>query len=58
MLNEPAILAACVYGDLNPIRAGIAKSVATSMCTSVRERAKKIKANASFATARMLPIRA
>ena len=35
LLNENVMLAACVYVDLNPIRAGIAASVTTSRHTGI-----------------------
>lgn len=44
LLDEPALLAAMVYVDLNPIRAGLAQSVMTSTYTSARQRALELTA--------------
>ena len=40
LLNENAMLAACAYVDLNPIRAGIATSVRRSTHTGIVKRAR------------------
>ena len=42
LLNEKAILAACAYVDLNPVRAGIASSVSSARHTGIAKRAKAI----------------
>jgi REP element-mobilizing transposase RayT len=43
LLDERAVLAAMTYVDLNPVRAGIAKSLTTSRHTSVARRAKALR---------------
>jgi REP element-mobilizing transposase RayT len=50
--NEGAILACMCYVDLNPIRAGIAKSIDESEFTSARERVRRIEALDSAAVIR------
>lgn len=44
LLDDPALLAAMVYVDLNPIRAGLASSVADSNFTSVQQRLSELAA--------------
>ena len=44
LLSENAVLACLIYVDLNPIRAGIAKTPETSMHTSVYRRIKSLTA--------------
>ena len=56
LLNEKAILAACAYVDLNPIRTQIATSVTTSLHTGIAKRAKAIAKNSSLATQAMRPL--
>ncbi|MGH8676926.1 MAG: hypothetical protein ACREUQ_01075 [Burkholderiales bacterium] len=56
LLNGKAILAASVYVALNPIRAGIAKSVESSKHTGVRQRIKAVRKDPTLATARMRPL--
>jgi REP element-mobilizing transposase RayT len=56
LLDERAVLAAMTYVDLNPVRAGIAKSVATSRHTSVARRAKALRAHELAPSDRLRPI--
>ena len=44
ILDEEALLATCVYIDLNPVAAGIAATPETSRHTSVRQRVRHAKA--------------
>ena len=43
ILDEAALLAACVYVDLNPVAAGIAKTPESSPYTSVKERIEHVR---------------
>jgi len=56
LLSEHAVLAACAYVDLNPIRAGVAKRVSTSLHTGVRLRALALKQDPQAATSVMRPL--
>jgi len=50
LLDEAAILACAAYVDLNPIRAGLCKSLETSDHTSIQRRIESNKAKASKAS--------
>jgi len=45
LLDEPALLAALAYVDLNPIRAGIAETPEASDHTSIQERIREVSTN-------------
>jgi hypothetical protein len=56
LLDERAVLAAMTYVDLNPVRAGIAKSLSTSQHTSVARRAKALRRRDIAPSDRLQPI--
>ena len=56
LLNENAMLAACAYVDLNPIRAGIASSVTRSKHTGIVKRAAALAARPTLATQALAPL--
>ena len=56
LLNENAMLAACAYVDLNPIRAGIAPSVTRAKHTGIARRAAALSAEPTFATQALAPL--
>ncbi|MDN3679932.1 transposase [Vibrio tapetis subsp. quintayensis] len=45
LLDESALAAAMVYVDLNPVRAGVAKTLETSDFTSIKHRLKSLERN-------------
>jgi hypothetical protein len=49
ILDEEALLATCVYIDLNPVAAGIAAAPETSRHTSVRQRVRHAKSKGKLA---------
>ena len=59
LLDEAGLLTAMAYVDLNPIRAGIAKSPAEAEFTSIYERIKELNVNKSRGrpTRTMVPLR-
>jgi hypothetical protein len=56
LCDERALLAAMAYVDLNPIRAGIAKSLRQSRHTSVEQRIENAKGDRNKLSQRMRPI--
>ena len=56
LLNENAMLAACAYVDLNPIRAGIAISVTRSKHTGIVKRTKALAKEPALATQALAPL--
>ncbi|MET0001822.1 MAG: transposase, partial [Candidatus Thiodiazotropha lotti] len=60
LLDEKALAACMAYVDLNPVRAGMAKTPEQSECTSIAERTNKLKqsrnqANRAITPAGLLP---
>jgi REP element-mobilizing transposase RayT len=49
ILDEEALLATCVYIDLNPVAAGIAASPQTSKHTSIRQRVRHVRGKGKLA---------
>jgi hypothetical protein len=56
LCDERAILAAMTYVDLNPIRAGMADRLDTSVYTSAAARISQIRTDPTLATLRLKPI--
>jgi hypothetical protein len=56
LLDEHAMLAALTYVDLNPIRAKIAKDVASSKHTSVAKRVRQLRRKQVNATSALRPL--
>ena len=56
LLSEKSILAAMAYVDLNPVRAKIASSTATSRYTSVKLRNQQLRKNPERANQPIMPL--
>ena len=56
LLSEKSILAAMAYVDLNPVRAKIAPSIATSRYTSIKMRNQQLRKNPERANQLLMPL--
>ena len=56
LLSEKSILAAMAYVDLNPVRAKVARNIATSRYTSVKLRNQQLRKNPKRANQPLMPL--
>jgi hypothetical protein len=56
LLDEPAVLSCMAYVDLNPIRAGMARDLAASEHTSIRQRLQHTEARAKALNTGLRPL--